>query len=216
MTSWSDAVVAVVGANGGLGRELVAQARDRGAMVFGCGRSGPDIAVDLRNDDAGEAVVAHAHAHAGRLDVVIVASGVVAFGELADTDPVIVEELFLTNAMGPLWLARSVLPALTATQGCFAAITGVVAETAYPGMAAYGASKAALSHGLAAWRREVRRHGVHVLDARPPHTETGLATRPLAGTAPRMPIGLAPANVARRILDGIESREAEIASSSFM
>lgn len=216
MTALSGAVVAVVGASGGLGSELVRQAKARGAAVLECGRNGPDVAMDLRNDDAGDALVTEAHRRFGRLDVVIVASGVVAFGELADTEPIIVEELFLTNAMGPLWLARSVLPALTATGGCFAAITGVVAETAYPGMAAYGASKSALSHGLAAWRREVRRHGVTVLDARPPHTETGLATRPLAGTAPRMPTGLTPAHVAGCILDGIEAGDSEIASSSFM
>jgi short-subunit dehydrogenase len=215
MTSLANAVVAVVGANGGLGGELVTQARQRGAMVLECGRSGPDVMLDLRNDDAGDLVVATAQQRYGRLDVVIAAAGVVAFGELAETEPIIVEELFLTNAMGPLWLARAVLPALTATQGCFAAITGVVAESAFPGMAAYGASKAALSHGLAAWRREVKRHGVTVLDARPPHTETGLATRPLAGTAPRMPTGLAPGDVAKRILDGIERGETDIPSTAF-
>lgn len=216
MTTLQGSAVAVVGATGGLGGELVSQARLRGASVLSCGRRGPDVAVDLRNDDAGDAMVAAAHQQFGRLDVVIVAAGVVAFGELADTDPVIVEELFLTNTMGPMWLARAVLPALTATKGTFAAITGVVAETAFPGMAAYGASKAALSHALAAWRREVRRHGVTVLDARPPHTETGLATRPLAGAAPRMPTGLAPASVAGRILDGIERGDTELASASFM
>lgn len=216
MTDLQGSVVAVVGATGGLGSELTSQARQRGARVLGCGRSGPDFELDLRNADAGEALVAEAQRKFGRLDVVIVASGVVAFGDLADTAPVIVEELFLTNTMGPMWLAGSVLPALAATKGCFAAITGVVAETAFPGMAAYGASKAALSHALAAWRREVRRHGVTVLDARPPHTETGLATRPLAGTAPRMPAGLAPAHVARRLLDAIEQGETDIASTSFV
>jgi cyclic-di-GMP-binding biofilm dispersal mediator protein len=216
MTSLQGSVAAVVGATGGLGSELMRQARLRGASVLGCGRRGPDVVMDLRNADAGDDLVAHAHQRFGRLDIVIVAAGVVAFGELADTDPLTMEELFLTNTLGPMWLARSVLPALTASKGCFAAITGVVAETAYPGMAAYGASKAALSHALAAWRREVRRHGVRVLDARPPHTETGLATRPLAGTAPRMPTGLTPAHVAQRILDAIESDDTELPSSAFM
>lgn len=216
MRSLQDSVVAVVGASGGLGRELVRLAQDRGATVLGCGRSGPDVEVDLRDDDAGEALTSAAQARFGRLDVVIVAAGVVAFGDLADTEPVVVEELFLTNAMGPLWLARAVTPALGASRGCFAAITGVVAETAYPGMAAYAASKSALSHGLAAWRREARRHGIGVLDARPPHTETGLATRPLAGTAPRMPTGLSPSAVAQRIIEGIEADESEIPSSAFV
>jgi len=216
VTSLNGAVVAVVGASGGLGRELSTGARERGATVVGAGRSGPDVIMDLRDDTSCTQMVDEVISRHERLDAVIVAAGVVAFGELAHTEPVIMEELFLTNTLGPLWLARAALPALTASGGCFAAITGVVAETAYPGMAAYGASKAALSHALDAWRREVRRQGVRVLDIRPPHTETGLATRPLAGTAPRMPTGLTPAHVAQRILDAIESDDTELPSSAFM
>jgi cyclic-di-GMP-binding biofilm dispersal mediator protein len=56
---------------------------------------------------------------------------------------------------------------------------------------------------------------VHVLDARPPHTETGLATRPLAGSAPRLPPGLDPADVAARIVDAIEADEPEVAAAGF-
>ena len=56
---------------------------------------------------------------------------------------------------------------------------------------------------------------MHVLDVRPPHTETGLATRPIAGTAPRLPAGLAPAVVAERIVTAIEADEAELGSTAF-
>jgi cyclic-di-GMP-binding biofilm dispersal mediator protein len=54
-----------------------------------------------------------------------------------------------------------------------------------------------------------------VVDVRPPHTETGLATRPLAGVAPRKPTGLSPSRVARRLLDGVERGETEIPSTAF-
>jgi cyclic-di-GMP-binding biofilm dispersal mediator protein len=108
-----------------------------------------------------------------------------------------------------------VLAPLAESKGFFAAITGVVAEQPFPGLVAYGASKAALSNGLAGLRREVRRQGVQVLDARPPHTETGLATRPLAGTAPRMPQGLDPHHVARRVVDAIEAGDDELSAASF-
>lgn len=209
------AVVAVVGATGGLGRAIVADLAGRGAVVIGAGRSGPDVMLDIRDPDAGDALVRAATAAHGRLDGVIDAAGIVAFGELAATDQVVVEELFLVNALGPLWLAQRVLPTLAESAGFFAAITGVVAEQAFPGMVSYGASKAALSHALAGLRREARRSGVHVLDARPPHTETGLATRPLAGTAPRMAVGLDPAVVAARIVDAIVAGEAEVPSSAF-
>lgn len=205
----------VVGASGGLGAPIAAELRARGAIVLGAGRSGPHIALDLRDSRAGDALVRGALGMQGRLDGVVNAAGVVAFGDLVATGEVTVEELFLVNALGPLWLARAVLPTLMESKGFFGAITGVVAEQAFPGMVPYCASKAALSHGLAGLRREVRRHGVHVADFRPPHTETGLATRPIEGTAPAFKQGLSPASVARRIVEAIVADEAEVGSSAF-
>ena len=183
MRDLQGAVVVVVGATGGLGREIMDDLRRRGATVIGAGRGGPDLIIDIRDPDAGDAVVRAALDAHGRLDGVVDAAGIVAFGDLVATDPVVVEELFLVNALGPLWLAQRVLPTLAESSGFFAAITGVVAEQAFPGMVGYAASKAALSHALAGLRREARRSGVQVLDARPPHTETGLVDRAIAGVA---------------------------------
>ena len=212
--SLNGAVVAIVGASGGLGAELASSCAERGALVVGASRTS-EFAIDIRDTSAGDTLVAESLRRHGRLDGVIVASGVVAFGDLADTDDVIAEELMLANALGPLWLARRVLPALAEQQGFFAAISGVVAETPQAGMAPYSASKAALAAGLAAIRREFRRQRVDVIDVRPPHTETGLATRPIAGRAPRLPIGLDPAVAARVIVDAIERGLDEVAAADF-
>lgn len=212
------AVVAVVGATGGLGRAITTALAARGAIVVRCSRSsGPDtdVVVDLRDSTAGTTLVEQARTLHGHLDGVIVAAGIVAFGDLVDTDDVVIEELFLTNAMGPMWLAKHVVPALTESSGFFVNLSGVVAETPMPGMAAYSASKAAAAAATEAIRREFRRVGVTVIDVRPPHTETGLATRPLAGTAPTMPTGLDPATVAERIVAAIEREERVVASTDF-
>jgi cyclic-di-GMP-binding biofilm dispersal mediator protein len=208
-------VVVVVGATGALGSLIATQLRDRGAVVLGAGRHGPDVVCDLRDVDAGHAVVRGALGTQGRLDGVVNAAGIVAFGDLVGTDPVVVEELFLVNALGPLWLARAVLPSLAERRGFFANISGVVAEQSLANMVPYCASKAAVSHAMPGLRREARRSGVHVLDARPPHTETGLAGRAIAGTAPTFPQGLDPAAVARRIVEAIVADEAELASDAF-
>ena len=157
----------------------------------------------------------HIAATSGRLDGVVVAAGIVAFGDLVDTDDVVVEELFLTNAMGPMWLAKRVAPVLQSSQGFFVNLSGVVAEAPMPGMAAYSASKAAAAAATEAVRREFRRMKVAVIDVRPPHTETGLATRPLAGSAPKMPQGLDPAAVAERVVAAIEQGDAAVASTDF-
>jgi NAD(P)-dependent dehydrogenase (short-subunit alcohol dehydrogenase family) len=212
------AVVAVVGATGGMGSALCDVLTGRGATVVRANRSGgadSDLAIDLRDTAAGDALVAHAVERHGRLDGVVVAAGIVAFGDLADTDDIVIEELFLTNALGPMWLAKRVLPSLRDTGGFFVNFSGVVAEAPMPGMAAYSASKAAASAATEAIRREFRRVKVGVIDVRPPHTETGLAQRPLAGTAPKMPTGLEPASIAERVVVAIERGDTVVASADF-
>jgi short-subunit dehydrogenase len=208
------AVVAVVGATGGLGHPICEALERRGATVVRASRSG-DVPIDLRDADAGDRLVTTVLDRHGRLDGVINAAGIVAFGDLVDTDDVVIEELFLTNVLGPLWLAKRTAPALSASKGFLVNVSAVVAESPMPGMAAYSASKAALAGAAVALRRELRRQGVHVIDVRPPHTETGLATRPLAGTAPRLPTGLDPSTVAERIVVAIESDEDEVPSTAF-
>jgi cyclic-di-GMP-binding biofilm dispersal mediator protein len=54
-----------------------------------------------------------------------------------------------------------------------------------------------------------------VTDVRPPHTETGLASRPLAGTAPTMPTGPDPSAVAERIVQAVEQGEAVVGPDAF-
>jgi cyclic-di-GMP-binding biofilm dispersal mediator protein len=219
-------VVAVVGASGALGSLIARELADRGAHLLLAGRSadrlaavGVDGAVtvvaDLTDASAGERIVQAAREHHGRLDGVVNAAGVVAFGALVDTDDAVVEELFMTNVIGPLWMLRRVAPALAETGGFVCNISAVVAEQPLPGMVPYAAAKAALTAADAALVRELRRMKVSVIDARPPHTETGLADRPLAGTAPRLPRGLEPVDVARRIVAAIEAGESEVGSAQF-
>lgn len=209
-------VVAVVGSTGVLGAEIARVLASRGATVVRAGRRGDvDVRVDLQDAGSGDALVAYARDRHGRLDGVVIAAGVVTFGPLADTDDEVIEELFLTNAIGPLWLARRVIPALVETRGFLVHLSGVVASQPVAGMAAYSASKAAVAAGLAALGREVRRSGVLVCDAQPPHTETGLATRPLAGQAPPMPRGLDPAVVAERVVEAVERDEARVLAADF-
>ena len=218
------AVVAVIGAGGGLGAPIVRHLAARGARLVLAGPH-PDriepvadavvVALDLRDSTAGDTLVAEVLERHGRLDGFVNAAGVVAFGPLVDTDDVVIEELFLTNVVGPLWMLRRVIPLLSASKGFVVNLSAVLAEQPLPGMVAYGATKAALTSVDVALARELRRAGVQVCDVRPPHTETGLAARPLGGVAPRLPDGLDPEAVARRVVEAIERAEAEVASEDF-
>jgi cyclic-di-GMP-binding biofilm dispersal mediator protein len=218
------ASVLLVGATGGLGRALGAELTGRGATLTLVSRDaerlaelelpGARLALDLRSPEACAAAVAAAVEHGGQLDVLINAVGVVAFGSLDELSVDTMEELFLTNTFVPILLARAALPVLR-PNGALVNISGVIAETNLPGMAAYGASKAAVRAFDQALAREARRRNVRVLDARPPHTETGLADHPIAGTAPRMPQGLAPEHVARVICEALESGVGDLPSTAF-
>ena len=107
----------------------------------------------------GDRVVAAAVERHGGLDGLVNAAGVVAFGPLLDTGDEVLEELFLTNVLGPLFLLRRVVPALAERRGFVVQLSAVVAETPLPGMAAYAASKAALTAADRALARELRRVG---------------------------------------------------------
>lgn len=217
--------IVVAGASGGIGRRIATQLAEQGALLTLVGRDlsalrsvGIDatlLSADLRDAGAGRSIVEAALGANNRLDGVVNAAGIVAFGPLADTEDAAIEELFLTNVLGPLWLVRAALPALTESRGFIANISAVVAEQPLPGMAAYAASKAALTAADRALSRELRAAGVTVIDARPPHTETGLANRPIAGTAPKLREGLAPDAVARRIVAAIRAGEREVPAEAF-
>lgn len=120
----------------------------------------------------------------------------------------------LVNLLGYMRLMREVAPRL-GKDSFIAQISAVVAESPTAGMAAYSATKAGLSAYGKALTLEPRRQGVRVLDARPPHTETGLATRPIAGEAPKLPQGKDPRSVAGRIITAIVEGERDLPSSAF-
>lgn len=214
----------VTGASGGLGAPIARRLAAAGATLTLVARdagrldaldvAGSRLPLDLRDPGACVTAVAEAAGPDGRLDGLVNAVGVVAFGNVEDLTPDVMEELFLTNTFVSMMLAQAALPAL-GEGGVIVNLSGVVAEKSFPGMAAYAASKSAVrafDEGLAA---EVRRRRIRVIDARPPHTETGLADRPIAGSAPRFPQGLEPDDVAARIVEAILGGEKDLPSDAF-
>jgi cyclic-di-GMP-binding biofilm dispersal mediator protein len=224
MTELNDARILVVGASGGLGRAIAGELANRGARLALSGRSedrlratgvdGAFVLVDLREPDAAERIVSEAEQALGGLTGVVYAAGVVAFGAVGELDEDDVDELLLLNYLAPARVAAAALPRLGA--GAFVAnLSAVVAEQPTMKMAAYSASKAALTAFERVARLEARRRDIRVIDIRPPHTETGLAGRPIAGSAPKLPRGLDPVDVARRIVDALAGDEADLPTEAF-
>ena len=223
MTSLAGAVVLVVGATGGLGSRIARDLEAAGATVIRSGRlaAGSDVVLgDLRTRGAAASIVDQAVARHGRLDGLVIAAGVVAFGPVTELPDGALKDLFEVNVMGPIQLVRASIPHLTASgeQGrepFIVTLTGIVAETPTANLAAYSASKTGLRAFIVAAARELRRASIRVLDARPGHTETSLSRHPVAGTAPPFPPGLDPDAVSARIVRAIVDNERDLPSTEF-
>jgi cyclic-di-GMP-binding biofilm dispersal mediator protein len=229
MAHLTDAHVLVVGATGGLGTAIVRGLARSGARLTLSGRSGDRLdqlaaelgdqavataAADITVPDAPDQLMRNAYASLGRLDGVVYAAGVVAFGEVADLDDDVLDQLVLVNLLAPIRLTRAAAQVLP-TGGFVATLSAVVAEQPQKGMAAYSATKAGLTAFDRAAAAELRRRQIRVIDIRPTHTETGLASRPIAGQSPRLPTGASPANVADRIVAAILNDEKDLPAAAF-
>ena len=170
------------------GSRVVAAGRDAtrtAAVARRCGTTPLTFdAVDVRSC---QGVVDAAAEQLGGLDVLVVTTGVAAFGPAVSADAAVVEELFAVNTLGPMALVRAAAPHLT-QGGAVGVVSAILADSPTTGMAEYSATKSALAAWLGVLRREQRR-AFSVLDVRPPHMDTGLAEHPLAGEAPALPAG---------------------------
>lgn len=217
--NFDEKIALIAGGTGGLGSALRSELEAKGCVVITVSRTQTNepshITADLRSPEASTAVVSEVISRFGKLDIVINAMGVVAFGPINTTSVDTIEELFLTNTFGHIFLMQAALQNM-ATGSVLVGISGVIAEQNLPGMSVYGASKAAVRSFNEALGREARRSGIRVIDARPPHTETGLASRAIAGTPPKFPVGLDPVYVARRIVQGITDGETDLPATAFV
>ncbi len=218
--------VLILGGSGELGRRLAAEFYRRGSRVMLAGRSsgdlekqarqlGPEVvysSFDLRDADPGR-IIDEAYRLLGALDGVVNAAGIVAFGPLEELGDEALNDLVAVNFSGPLRVMRAAVRRMDG--GFLVNVTGVVAESPIGGMAAYSAVKAGLSAATRALARELRSKRIQVLDARPPHTETGLAGRPIEGVAPALPDGLDPDVVAVRVVDAVVAGRRELAAADF-
>jgi short-subunit dehydrogenase len=229
MTDLAGKRILVTGATGALGSRIARELAAAGAQLVLTGRDADKLqalgipaelfTLDLSLPGAAGSLI-QTVTSAGQLDGIVVAHGVVAFGPASELDSQTLLSLQALNQTSPIELLTSSIPALQAAKAAGSepfvlTISGVIADMPTAGMAAYGASKAGLKAFVSATQRELRREGIRVLDTRPPHTETGLASRAIAGIAPTMPQGLEPDAVAARIVAAIVNDEKDVPAELF-
>jgi cyclic-di-GMP-binding biofilm dispersal mediator protein len=227
----NDKVILVVGANGAFGTEFCSQLVAGGAKILGTARSAETstrlsptlekgLILDLADTASIQTLANYLLAESGSIDGIVLASGLVAFGSVGETPVSVVENLMKVNATGQIALIQQLLPKLLESAAAgkepfIVSISGVIAESPMAGLSAYSASKTALNGFATAATRELKKIGVRWLDARPGHTESGLATRAVFGTAPNFGAGKTVTEVVSRIIRAIQEDEKDLPSSEF-
>lgn len=170
-------VVLVTGAASGIGRAVAERVAAEGARaVVLIDRSERVIEVaDAINADVGGAiaarvdvtdeaamnhVVATTRAQYGRVDLVCGAAGILRLGSVADGPDDVWEQTFAINLRGQLNLLRASLPAMRASGGAVVLVSSISAIVGDRDVAAYAASKAAVTSLAKQTAFEEARHGI--------------------------------------------------------
>ena len=179
-------VVLVTGGTSGVGRAVTAQALEAGHRVFVTGTNSARLAdvlgladrsrvagqlSDLSDWDQTEAAVKGATSHFGRLDAVVASAGRGAGGNLADGDSDEWRSMVLTNVLGPAYLIRAALPALTDAQGQVVLVGSVFGRKAATG-SLYSATKSAVDSMAESLRQQVVGSEIRVCVVHPGRIDT--------------------------------------------
>jgi NAD(P)-dependent dehydrogenase (short-subunit alcohol dehydrogenase family) len=140
-------VALVVGGTLGIGRAAAERLASEGAAVVVGGREPEaDVPGDLREDGYAEALVRHAVERHGGLDVVVYSAGIQRYGTVETTEPETWDEVHAVNVRGAYLVGRAAVPALRERGGgAIVLVSSVQATASQTGVAAYAASKGALS-----------------------------------------------------------------------
>jgi NAD(P)-dependent dehydrogenase (short-subunit alcohol dehydrogenase family) len=127
-----DRVILVVGGHGLIGRAVVAQLREEGAVAIPASRHAPDgIVMDAADEASVTAGLADVRAAHGRLDglVVTAAPSARTLDPQRNSDPAQVLEAFDAKALTFLRLANAVLPEMTAAG--YGRVVGISGQNAF-------------------------------------------------------------------------------------
>jgi len=174
-------VVLVTGVTSGIGRAVAERLAGAGARIVGCARDAGRLAVvadaepgwDLRRADLTDraeraALVDGVLADHGRIDVLVANAGIGWEGLVEDMTGDDVEQLYRTNVIAPVDLARRVLPGMLARgDGALVFTSSLAAFASIPPVTVYCSTKYAIDGFVEGLRREVWTRGVRVHSVNP-------------------------------------------------
>lgn len=167
----------ITGASRGLGRIWTEAALERGDRVAATARNVADVAdlterfgdavlplaLDVTDAEQVKNVVAQAHAHFGRLDVVVNNAGYSLVGTVEEAGEAEVRALFDTNYFGTLRVIQAVLPLLRQQgSGHILGVSSSLGIVPLPLIGSYCASKAAVESIHESLAPEIAQFGIKV------------------------------------------------------
>lgn len=177
--------VVVTGASGGVGAQLCALFRAEGARVVGIDVVPGEGVVEgnLADPASITAVVEHALAELGGVDVLCNVAGVQTFARLEDLTPALLERHLAVNVIGPVLLTQGFAPALAEARGNVVTVASISALMGQPYNTAYCASKGAVLLAMRALAVELAGRGIRVNCVSP----GGIDTPMIEGAAHSLP-----------------------------
>jgi len=134
------------------------------------------VAVDVRDDEeCARLVAAHLDAHGG-MDVLVNSAGVGIAGRIGDTATKQFDLQQAVNLRGAFLVTREALPALRASRGYVVNLASIAGTIPTPGLATYGAAKAALISLTRSLVREENDTGVRATAICPAFVDTPMTT----------------------------------------
>jgi len=147
----------------------------------------------------------------GGIDVLINAAGINPFGVFAQQDPGLIQKTLEINCLGPVLLARAVLPSmLEQDNGQIVNIGSTFGSIGFAWFSAYSASKYGLRGFSQALRRELAETGVKVTYVAPRAVKTAINSPAVYDMAKAVKMNMdEPDAVAEQILKSIRKGEKE-------
>ncbi|MEU0194955.1 SDR family oxidoreductase [Streptomyces afghaniensis] len=167
----------ITGSSRGFGRQFAEAALQRGDKVAATARNTDSLkdlvaahgeailalTLDVTDKAAATEAVQRAHAHFGRLDVVVNNAGYGLFGAVEELTEQQVRDQMETNFFGALWVTQAALPLLREQgSGHIVQISTIGGVTTFPNLGGYHASKWAFEGLTESLAQEVAAFGIKV------------------------------------------------------
>lgn len=179
--------VVVTGGSRGIGEALARQFAARGCTVTVVARSadalqhvaheigGNAVVADLTDDLVVDGLIEHIEELHGPIDVLVNNAGLETSTAFAVEDPRAIRAVSRVNFEVPLLLTRHVLPGMVQRNSGHVVFVSSLAGTAgFPGMSAYGGTKAGILNFVAGLTRELKTTNVNTTILSPGPVDTGM------------------------------------------